>query len=157
MSALGHPRLRRSNLQHGACPLRPQKRAYGHHRDRPRSRVTRPGPARIPEILEVSVADINPAEAAHPPPAARSNHHDAAEATSPVSVAVIATTHSTTLAATGGSLGRDECRGADSGDGCDSEQCLADHGSLLVFTGCLLASAPLDARMIRRVLRRAVL
>src|SRR5262249_17911845 len=30
-------------------------------------------------------------------------------------------------------------------------------GLSLFFTGCLLASAPLDARMIRRVLRRAVL
>src|SRR5262245_3379456 len=69
----------------------------------------------------------------------------------------MATTHSTTLAAAGGSLGRDECRGADSGDGGDSEHCLADHGSLLVFIGCVLASAPLDARLIRRVLRRAVL
>src|SRR5258707_753893 len=91
--------------------------------DRPRSRVARPGPLRIPETVEVdSVADIYPAEAAHPSPAARSNYHDAAEAASPVAVAVIATTHSTTthstttLAATGGSFGRDERRGADCGD-----------------------------------------
>ena len=86
--------------------------------DRPRSRVARPGPLRIPETVEVdSVADIYPAEAAHPSPAARSNYHDAAEAASPVAVAVIATTHSTTtLAATGGSFGRDERRGADGGD-----------------------------------------
>src|SRR5437868_7220084 len=107
---------------------------------RPRSRVARPGPLRIPETVEVdSVADIYPAEAAHPSPAARSNHHDAIEAASPVTVAVIATTHSTTthstttLAATGGSFGRNERRGADGGDGGDSEHCLADHRSLLVF------------------------
>src|SRR5262249_35924225 len=43
-----------------------------------------------------SVADIHPSEAAHPSPAARCNHHEAAEAASPVAVAVIATTHSTT-------------------------------------------------------------
>src|SRR5262249_52283610 len=36
-----------------------------------------------------SVADIHPSEAAHPSPAARCNHHEAAEAASPVAVAVI--------------------------------------------------------------------
>ena len=61
-----------------------------------------------------SVADIHPAEAGYPSPAARSNHYDAAEATSPIAmaVAVVATAHSTaTLAAAGGSFGRNERRG----------------------------------------------
>jgi hypothetical protein len=50
-------------------------------------------------------------------------------------VAVMAATHATTTLppASGGSFGRDERGGADSGDDGDSENRLADHGSLL---GC---------------------
>src|SRR5262245_60498178 len=70
-------------------------------------------------------------------------------------MAVMATHSTTTLAATGGSFGRDERRGADSGDGGDSKHCLADHRSLQVFIGCVLTSAYSVARMIRRVLQRA--
>src|SRR5262249_8199956 len=83
--------------------------------DRPRSGVVRPGPLCITGTVEAnSVADIYPAEAGHPSPAGRPNHHDAADVGYPVVVvAVIATTHSTTtLAATSGSFGRDERRGA---------------------------------------------
>src|SRR4029077_21039300 len=83
------------------------------------------------------VADIYPAEAGHPAPAAGSDDHVAAEA-APVAMAPMAvmtahaTTHATTtLAPASGSFGRDERRGADSGDGGDSEHCLADHRSLL--------------------------
>src|SRR5262245_54781486 len=68
----------------------------------------------------------------------------------------MATHSTTTLAAAGGSFGRDERRGADSGDGGDSEHCLADHRSLLVLIGCVLTSAYSVARMIRRVLQRAI-
>src|SRR5262245_31003359 len=103
------------------------------------------------------VADIYSAETGHPSPAAGFDHHDAAEA-APVAMApmaVMATHSTTTLAATGGSFGRDERRGADSGDGDDSEHCLADHRSLQVFIGCVLTSAYSVARMIRRVLQRA--
>src|SRR5262249_38235357 len=76
----------------------------------PRSHVARPGPLRTPQTVEGdSVADIYPAEAAHPSPAARSNHYEAAEAVAPVAmapVAVIAATHPTTLTpTTGGSFG----------------------------------------------------
>src|SRR6516165_10244151 len=89
------------------------------------------------EIVDVDlVADIYPAEAAHPSPAAGFDYYDAAEAVAVAPMAVMAThatTHATTLApAASGSLGRDERRGADSGDGGDSEHCLADHRSLLV-------------------------
>src|SRR5262249_15098945 len=98
------------------------------------------------------VADVPPAEAGHPTPAARSEHHDPAEAAAPVAVApVMAATHATTLAAAGGSFGRDECGGADGGDGGDSENRLADHGSLLVFDGCALTSCLSVGRAIRRV------
>src|SRR2546430_4206648 len=79
------------------------------------------------------VADIYPAEAAHPSPAAGSDDHEAAVA-APVAMAPMAVmaTHATTLApAASGSFGRNERRGADSGDGGDSEHCLADHRSLL--------------------------
>src|SRR6516225_9153135 len=79
------------------------------------------------------VADVHPAEAGHPTPAAGSDHHDAAEAAAPVAVApVMAATHATALAA-GGSCGRNERGGADGGDGGDGENRPADHGSLLVF------------------------
>src|SRR5262249_22637504 len=108
------------------------------------------------------VADVDPAEAGHPRPAAGPDYHDAAEA-APVAMvpmavmATHATTHATTLAPTAsGSFGRDERRGADSGDGGDSEHCLADHRSLLVLIGCVLTSAYSVARMIRRVLQRAI-
>src|SRR6516164_3104124 len=101
------------------------------------------------------VADIYPAEAAHPSPAAGSDDHEAAVA-APVAMAPMAviathaTTHATTLApAASGSFGRDERRGG------DSEHCLADHRSLLVFIGCVLTSVYSVARMIRRVLHRA--
>src|SRR6266404_7592457 len=107
------------------------------------------------------VADIYPAEAAYPSPAAGSDDHEAAVA-APVAMAPMAviathaTTHATTLApAASGSFGRDERRGADSGDGGDSEHCLADHRSLLVLIGCVLTSAYSVARMIRWVLQRA--
>ena len=78
------------------------------------------------EIVDVDlVADIYPAEAAHPSPAAGFDYHDAAEAVAVAPMAVMAT-HATTLApAASGSLGRDERRGADSGDGGDGEHCLA--------------------------------
>src|SRR5262249_36195082 len=105
-----------------------------------------------------SVADVYPAEAWYPSPAARSNPHDAAEAASPmpVAVAVIATAHSTTtLAATaGGSFGRNERRGTNGGDGGDSEDCLADHSSLLVLIGCVFTSVWSIGRMMRGVRRR---
>ena len=72
------------------------------------------------ETVDVDlVADIYPAEAGHPTPAAGSDHHDAAEA-APVAMAPMAVmaTHATTLApAASGSLGRDERRGGDGGDG----------------------------------------
>ena|SRR6516162_3064574 len=110
------------------------------------------------ETVDVDlVADIYPAEAGHPSPAAGSDYHDAAEA-APVAMAPMAVmaTHATTLSpAAGGSFGRDERRGSDSGDGGDSEHCLADHRSLLVLIGCVLTSACSVARMIRRVLQRA--
>src|SRR6516164_4749701 len=81
------------------------------------------------EIVDVDlVADIYPAEAAHPSPAAGFDYHDAAEAVAVAPMAVMATLDP---AASGG-LGRDERRGADSGDGGDGEHCLADHRSLLV-------------------------
>src|SRR4029450_9698046 len=122
---------------------------------RPRPRATRPG------LLLVSktglggplVADVDPAEAGHPTPAAWSDHHDAAEAAAPVAVApVMAATHATALAAAaGGSFGRDERGGADGGDGGDSENRLADHGSLLVFVRCVLTSCLSVGRTIRRV------
>src|SRR6516162_6431790 len=68
------------------------------------------------EIVDVDlVADIYPAEAAHPSPAAGFDYHDAAEAVAVAPMAVMAThatTHATTLApAASGSLGRDERRG----------------------------------------------
>src|SRR5438128_4166322 len=107
------------------------------------------------------VADIYPAEAAHPSPAAGSDDHEAAVA-APVAMAPMAvmathaTTHATTLApAASGSFGRNERRGADGGDGGDSEHCLADHSSLLVLIGCVLTSVYSVGRMIRRVLTRA--
>src|SRR5438132_14233444 len=86
------------------------------------------------------VADIYPAEAAHPSPAAGSDDHEAAVA-APVAMAPMAVmaTHATTHAtpplapAASGSFGRDERRGADSGDGGDNKHCLADHRSLLVL------------------------
>src|ERR1700747_3601571 len=102
------------------------------------------------------VADIYPAEAGHPAPAAGSDDHEAAEA-APVAMAPMAvmTAHSTTHApAASGSCGRDERRGADSGDGGDGEHCLADHRSLLVLMGCVLTSVYSVVRMIRRVLQR---
>src|SRR5262249_4488394 len=49
------------------------------------------------------------------------------------------------------SFGRDERGGADGGDGGDSENRLADHGSLLVFVGCVLTSCLSVGRAIRRV------
>src|SRR5262249_12100582 len=99
------------------------------------------------------VADVDPAEAGHPTPAAGSDHHDAAEAAAPVAVApVMAATHATALAAAaGGSFGRDERGGADGDDGGDSENRLADHGSLLVLVGCALTSCLSVGRAIRRV------
>src|SRR6516225_12002981 len=82
------------------------------------------------ETVDVDlVADIYAAEAGHPSPAAGSDYHDAAEA-APVAMAprAVTATHATTLSpAAGGSFGRDERRGSDSGDGGDSEHCLADH------------------------------
>src|SRR6516162_8347153 len=81
------------------------------------------------EIVDVDlVADIYPAEAAHPSPAAGFDYHDAAEAVAVAPMAVMATL----APAASGGLGRDERRGADSGDGGDGEHCLADHRSLLV-------------------------
>jgi len=114
------------------------------------------------ETVDVDlVADIYPAEAAHPSPAAGSDDHEAAVA-APVAMAPMAviathaTTHATTLApAASGSFGRDERRGADRGDGGDSEHCLADHRSLLVLIGCVLTSVYSVARMIHWVLQRA--
>src|SRR5215471_10561070 len=125
----------------------------------PRSCDARPGLLQVrTETVDVDlVADIYSAETGHPSPAAGFDHHDAAEA-APVAMApmaVMATHSTTTLAAAGGSFGRDERRGADSGDGGDSEHCLADHRSLQVFIGCVLTSAYSVARMIRRVLQRA--
>jgi hypothetical protein len=85
------------------------------------------------------VANVHP-EAADPQPATGSERH-IAEAVAPVAVppvavmamAVMAATHATTTHATttlapasGGSFGRDERGGADSGDGGDSENRLAD-------------------------------
>src|SRR5260221_11460817 len=80
------------------------------------------------ETVDVDlVADIYPAEAAHPSPAAGSDDHEAAVA-APVAMAPMAviathaTTHATTLApAASGSLGRAERRAADRCDGGDSE------------------------------------
>jgi hypothetical protein len=91
------------------------------------------------------VANVHsPLKPGAPPPAAVSGHHDAAEAVAPVAVmamAVMAATHATTLApASSESFGGDERGGADSGDGGDSENRLADHGSLLVVIGCVLTS-----------------
>src|SRR5262249_36151305 len=88
------------------------------------------------------VADIYPAEAGHPSPAARSDHHNAAEAAAVAMapVAVMTATYATTLSPAGGSLGRNERRGGDGGDGGESEHCLADHGSLLVLIGCVFTS-----------------
>jgi len=104
------------------------------------------------------VADIYPADAAHPSPAAGSDDHEAAVAIAMAPMAVTAahaTTHATTLApAASGSFGRDEPRGGDRGDGGESEQCLADHRSLLVLIGCVLTSVYSVAPMIRRVLHR---
>jgi len=82
-----------------------------------------------------SVANVHPAEARDPPPAARSDHHDAAEATpiAMTSVAVTSATHSTTFAAAGGRFGRNERGGGDAGDRGDSENRLADHGSFSFF------------------------
>src|SRR4029453_6110984 len=86
------------------------------------------------------VANVHSA-AADPQPATGSERH-IAEAVAPVAVppvavmamAVMAATHATTLApASSGSFGGDERGSADSGDGGDSENRLADHGSLL---GC---------------------
>ena len=118
------------------------------------------GVSASPETIDVdSVADIYPADAGHPSPAAGSDDHEAAPvAMAPMAVmATHATTHATTFApAASGSFGRDERRGADRGDGGDSEHCLADHKSLLVFIGCILTSAYSVAPMIRRVLRRAI-
>jgi hypothetical protein len=73
-----------------------------------------------------------------------------------VVMTVMAATHPTALAtafasAAGGSFGRDERRGADGGDGSDSENRLADHTSLLVFIGCVLTSCWSVAGMIQRV------
>ena len=63
------------------------------------------------ETVDVDlVADIYPAEAGHPTPAAGSDHHDAAKA-APVAMAPMAVmaTHATTLApAASRSLGRNE-------------------------------------------------
>src|SRR5260370_4588512 len=92
------------------------------------------------ETVDVDlVADIYPAEAAYPSPAAGSDDHEAAVA-APVAMAPMAviathtTTHATTLApAASGSFGRAERPGADSDDGGDSERCLAHHRSLLVL------------------------
>src|SRR5262244_1885361 len=103
---------------------------------RPRPRATRPGLLLVSKTLLGGplVADVDPAEAGHPTPAAGSDHHDAAEA-----------------AAAGGSFGRDERGGADGDDGGDSENRLADHGSLLVLVGCALTSCLSVGRAIRRV------
>src|SRR5215472_3201459 len=103
---------------------------------RPRPRATRPGLLLVPKTVFGGplVADVDPAEAGHPTPAAGSDHHDAAEAAAPVAVApVMAATHATALAAARGSCGRDERGGANGGDGGDGENRPADHGSLLVF------------------------
>src|SRR5262245_58061778 len=121
---------------------------------RPRPRATRPGLLLVSKTVLGGplVADVDPAEAGHPTPAAWSDHHDAAEAAAPVAVApVMAATHATALAAAGGSFGRDERGGADGGDGGDSENRLADHGSLLVFDGCALTSCLSVGPAIRRV------
>src|SRR5215475_9265736 len=121
---------------------------------RPRPRATRPGLLLVSKTVLGGplVADVDPAEAGHPTPAAGSDHHDAAEAAAPVAVApVMAATHATALAAAGGSFGRDERDGADGDDGGDSENRLADHGSLLVFVGCVLTSCLSVGRAIRRV------
>src|SRR5262249_24794707 len=89
--------------------------------DKPWSCVARPGPPRIlQQSMSNSVADIHPAEARYPSPAARSNHYDAAEATSPIAMAVpgVAPAHSTaTLAAAGGNFGRNERRDTNCGEG----------------------------------------
>src|SRR5215472_13006434 len=121
---------------------------------RPRPRATRPGLLLVSKTLLGGplVADVHPAEAGHPTPAAGSDHHDAAEAAAPVAVApVMAATHATALAAAGGSCGRDERGGADGGDGGDGENRPADHGSLLVFLDVLSTSCPSVGRAIRRV------
>jgi hypothetical protein len=85
------------------------------------------------ETVDVDlVADIHPAEAGHPSPAARSDHHDAAEA-APVAMAPLAVmaTHATTLApAASGSLGRNERRG---------ESNIADHFDSLCLPSALAA------------------
>src|SRR6266545_4881623 len=97
------------------------------------------------------VANVHsPLKPGAPPPAAVSGHHVAAEAVAPVAMmamAVMAATHATALAptttlapASSGSFGGDERGGADSGDGGDSENRLADHASLLVVIGCVLTS-----------------
>jgi hypothetical protein len=105
------------------------------------------------ETVDVDlVADIHPAEAGHPTPAAGSDHHDTAEAAAPVAVTpVMAATHAAALATTGGSFGRDERGGADGGDGGNSENRLADHRSLLVLIGCVLTSCLGVGRTIRQV------
>jgi hypothetical protein len=111
------------------------------------------------------VANVHsPLKPGAPPPAAVSGDHDAAEAVAPVAVmamAVMATTHATTTLApttlapaSSGSFGGDERGGADSGDGGDSENRLADHGSLLVVIGCVLTSTWSVMRTIRRVQQR---
>src|SRR5215831_14513604 len=114
--------------------------ASARNEKKPRPRATRPG--LLPKtVLGPLIADVHPAETGHPTPAAWSDHHDAAETTAPVAVApVMAATHAAALAAAGGSFGRDERGGADSGDGGDSENRLADHRSLLVFIGCVFTS-----------------
>jgi hypothetical protein len=65
-----------------------------------------------------------------------------------MAMAVMAATHATTLAptttlapASSESFGGDERGSADSGDGGDSENRLADHGFLLVVIGCVLTSS----------------
>src|SRR5262249_28006658 len=107
--------------------------------------VSRPktGASASTESVDVDlVADVYPADAGHPSPAAGSDHHDAAEA-APVAMAPMAVmaTHATTLApAASESFGRDERGGANGGDRGDSKKRLADHGALLGLVGCVLTS-----------------
>src|SRR5262252_8177963 len=99
------------------------------------------------ETVDVDlVADIYPADAAHPSPAAGADDHEAAVAVV-APMAVMATHAATTLApAASGGFGRDERRGADRGDGGNSEHCLADHRSFLWFSSDAFSHPPIPSR-----------
>src|SRR5262245_14729541 len=90
-----------------------------------RSRLARPGlGVCLKQSISNSVTDPYLADTRHPAPAARCDHHDAAaEAASPVTVAVAVIAHSTTAfaATASGSGSRNERGGADGSDGSDGK------------------------------------